>query len=79
MKKYKFYFLVGSQHLYGDETLKEVDAHAKIMADGFNADPVIPCTVEFLPCVTTSKAIEEAGDVQSPVFSLFGGLGNGIQ
>ena len=60
MKNYKFYFLVGSQHLYGDETLKEVDAHAKIMAEGFNADPVIPCTVEFLPCVTTSKAIEEA-------------------
>ena len=60
MKNYKFYFLVGSQHLYGDETLKEVDSHAKIMADGFNADPVIPCTVEFLPCVTTSKAIEAA-------------------
>ena len=60
MKNYKFYFLIGSQHLYGDETLKEVDAHAKIMADGFNADPVIPCTVEVLPCVTTSKAIEAA-------------------
>ena len=60
MKNYKFYFLVGSQHLYGDETLKEVDSHAKIMADGFNADPVIPCTVEFLPCVTTSKAIDAA-------------------
>lgn len=60
MKEYKFYFLIGSQHLYGDETLKEVDAHAKIMADGFNGDPVIPCTVEVLPCVTTSKAIENA-------------------
>ncbi len=60
MKNYKFYFLVGSQHLYGDETLREVDAHAKIMTDGFNSDPVIPCTVVVLPCVTTSKAIEEA-------------------
>ncbi len=60
MKNYKFYFLIGSQHLYGDETLKEVDAHAKIMADGFNNDPIIPCTVEVLPCVTTSKAIEQA-------------------
>ncbi len=60
MKNYKFYFLIGSQHLYGDETLKEVNAHARIMADGFNSDPVIPCTVELLPCVTTSKAIEEA-------------------
>jgi len=60
MKKYKFYFLVGSQHLYGDETLKEVDTHAKIMADGLNNDPIIPCTVVVLPCVTTSRAIEEA-------------------
>ncbi len=60
MKNYKFYFLVGSQHLYGDETLMEVDAHAEIMADGFNSDPLIPCTVTVLPCVTTSKAIEEA-------------------
>lgn len=60
MKKYKFYFLIGSQHLYGDDTLKEVDDHAKIITDGLNSDPVIPCTVEVLPCVTTSKAIEDA-------------------
>lgn len=60
MKNYKFYFLIGSQHLYGDDTLKEVDLHAKIMTEGFNNDPVIPCTVEVLPCVTTSRAIEEA-------------------
>lgn len=60
MKEYKFYFLVGSQHLYGDETLKQVDEHAKIMADALNSDPVIPCTVEVLPCVTTSNAISKA-------------------
>ena len=60
MKKYTFYFIVGSQHLYGDDTLKEVNAHAQIMADGFNSDKSIPCTVKYLPCVTTSKGIEEA-------------------
>lgn len=60
MKNYKFYFLVGSQHLYGDETLKQIDEHAEIMANSFNCDPVIPCTVELLPCVTTSKAILDA-------------------
>ena len=60
MKKYTFYFIVGSQHLYGEETLKEVNAHAEAMVEGFNSDATIPCTVKYLPCVTTSKGIEEA-------------------
>ena len=60
MKKYTFYFIVGSQHLYGEETLKEVNAHAEAMVNGFNSDVTIPCTVKYLPCVTTSKGIEEA-------------------
>ena len=60
MKKYTFYFIVGSQHLYGEETLKEVNAHAEAMVEGFNSDGAIPCTVKYLPCVTTSKGIEEA-------------------
>lgn len=60
MKQNKFYFIVGSQHLYGPETLKMVDADAKAMVDGFNADENIPCEVVFLPCVKTSSEIAEA-------------------
>lgn len=60
MKDYKFYFLVGSQHLYGDETLKAVDADAKTMVDGINSSELIPCTVVCLPCLTTPAAITEA-------------------
>ena len=60
MKQNKFYFIVGSQHLYGPETLEMVDADAKAMVDGLNADAVIPCELVFLPCVKTSSEIAEA-------------------
>ena len=55
---YKFWFVVGSQHLYGPEVLKEVAEHAKIMADGFNADARIPFDVESKGVVTTPDEIK---------------------
>lgn len=60
LKKYKFYFIVGSQDLYGEEVLRKVDEHAKTMVDAFNADPVIPCTVVFHPVVRNSEEIYQA-------------------
>ncbi len=57
MKQYKFYFIVGSQYLYGDETLKQVNNDAELMAEGLNASPAIPCTVVYKPCVKTSEEI----------------------
>lgn len=60
MKKNTFYFIVGSQHLYGPETLEMVDADAKTMVDGLNADRNIPFEIVFLPSVKTSSEIAEA-------------------
>jgi L-arabinose isomerase len=60
LKKYKFYFIVGSQDLYGDDVLKTVDEHAGLMVDEFNADPNIPCTVVFHPVVRNSAEIDKA-------------------
>jgi L-arabinose isomerase len=57
LKKYKFYFIAGSQDLYGDDVLKNVDEHAKIMVDEFNTDAYIPCTVVFHPVVRNSEEI----------------------
>lgn len=57
MKNSVFYFVVGSQFLYGEDTLVEIDKHSKIMVDGFNADKNIPCTVKWFPCVKTSEEI----------------------
>ncbi|HCB90379.1 MAG TPA: L-arabinose isomerase, partial [Ruminococcaceae bacterium] len=60
MKKYKFYFLVGSQDLYGADVLRRVDEDARTMVDGFNADAAIPCTVVFHPVVRNSEEIYRA-------------------
>ncbi|HEX3016300.1 MAG TPA: L-arabinose isomerase [Caproicibacter sp.] len=60
LKKYKFLFIVGSQDLYGEDVLKTVDEHAKIMVDEFNADKNIPCTVVFHPVVRNSDEIYQA-------------------
>ncbi|MDR1600033.1 MAG: L-arabinose isomerase [Oscillospiraceae bacterium] len=60
INSYNFWFLVGSQHLYGEETLKQVDAHAAAMADGLNKSGLLPCGVVFKPALTTPDAITRA-------------------
>ncbi|NLJ30976.1 MAG: L-arabinose isomerase [Clostridiales bacterium] len=66
LKKYEFWFVVGSQDLYGAEVLKTVDLHSKTMVDDWNADPAIPCTLVFKPVVRNSdeiyKVITEANN-----------------
>ncbi|MEK4870869.1 MULTISPECIES: L-arabinose isomerase [Niallia] len=37
-----FWFVVGSQHLYGEEALKEVKAHAQTMTDTLNESGLLP-------------------------------------
>lgn len=64
LKRYEFWFITGSQHLYGPETLKAVAGHSRIMADELNKSSVIPCSVVYKPIVTTpeeiTKIIKEA-------------------
>jgi len=57
LKKYEFWFIVGSQDLYGEATLAQVAEHAKIMAAGFSADPVLPGTLVLKPTVLTPAGI----------------------
>ena len=57
LKKYRFWLIVGSQDLYGEEVLRRVDEDAKKIVDGLNADPAIPCTVVFRPVVRNSGEI----------------------
>lgn len=35
LKKFEVWFVTGSQHLYGDETLKQVAAHSQKIVDSF--------------------------------------------
>lgn len=57
LKKYEVWFVTGSQHLYGEETLRQVDEHAKIIAESFDAATQIPVRVVFKPVVKTPEEI----------------------
>jgi L-arabinose isomerase len=57
LKKYEFWFIVGSQDLYGDETLRQVAEHARIMAGEFAADPLLPGTVVLKPVAIAPAGI----------------------
>lgn len=57
LKEFKFWFITGSQHLYGQETLKQVAEHSKIMVEKLNQDAAIPYKIVFKPIVTTPDEI----------------------
>ncbi len=57
LSKYQFWFVVGSQHLYGEETLRQVRKHAEIIADSLNLAEEIPSQVVYKPIVTTPDDI----------------------
>jgi L-arabinose isomerase len=57
LKKSELWFVTGSQHLYGDETLKQVAAHSKEIALAINESTEVPVTVKFQPVVTTPDEI----------------------
>jgi len=56
-RKYTFWFVVGSQHLYGPKVLKEVERHAAIMTNGFNEDKQLPFEVLFKGVVKSTDEI----------------------
>jgi L-arabinose isomerase len=51
LKKFEVWFVTGSQHLYGEETLKQVAEHSKKIAAAFNNSKSIPVQVKFKPVV----------------------------
>ena len=57
LKKLEVWFLTGSQHLYGEETLKQVAEHSQIIAKALNDSPNIPVKVVFKPTVKTPEEI----------------------
>ena len=57
MKKYEFWFLVGSQDLYGPEVLKIVAARAKEMAEELSK--VLPYPLVYKVTADTNAQITE--------------------
>jgi L-arabinose isomerase len=57
LKKSEVWFVTGSQHLYGDETLKKVAEHSQEIVAALNSSSVIPVTIIFKPTVKTTEEI----------------------
>src|SRR5258708_8402923 len=57
LKAFEIWFITGSQHLYGEETLKKVAEHSQQIAKASDADKQIPVRVVFKPTVKSSEEI----------------------
>ena len=57
LNQYEFWFLTGSQHLYGDEILHQVASDSKRIVEAFNADKQMPCKLVWKPTLTTADDI----------------------
>ena len=57
LKTFEVWFVTGSQHLYGEETLKQVAAHSQTIAKALDADKKIPVRIVYKPTVKTPEEI----------------------
>ncbi|HEU4551605.1 MAG TPA: L-arabinose isomerase [Chitinophaga sp.] len=57
LKSLEAWFITGSQHLYGEETLKQVAAHAQAIAKSLDGAAAIPVKIVFKPVVKTPDEI----------------------
>ncbi len=57
IKPYQFWFVTGSQHLYGPETLEEVAVHSQSITAGLNESSNLPFEIVYKPVVTTPEEI----------------------
>ncbi|MFT2009363.1 L-arabinose isomerase [Pontibacter sp. 13R65] len=57
LKQFEVWFITGSQHLYGEETLKQVDAHSTEIAAGLDQSADVPVRVVFKPVVKSTEEI----------------------
>ena len=56
---YEFWFITGSQHLYGPEALRQVAQHSKIIAESLSKNKQISFSVIAKPVLTTPEAIRK--------------------
>ena len=59
LKNYEFWFVVGSQFLYGPEVLETVAARAQEMVDKMNASGNLPCKLVYKVTAKTNKEITD--------------------
>lgn len=59
LKSFEVWFVTGSQHLYGEETLLQVAAHSKEIAGFFDNSAIIPVKIVFKPTLKTPDEITQ--------------------
>jgi L-arabinose isomerase len=59
LKQYEVWFVTGSQHLYGPDTLEQVAKDSRVIASALDASTHLPVQVVFKPVLTTPEAIRE--------------------
>lgn len=57
LKQLEVWFVTGSQHLYGEETLRQVAEHSGAIAKALNGAAQIPVSVVFKPTVKSPEEI----------------------
>ncbi|MEI3606505.1 L-arabinose isomerase [Pseudogracilibacillus sp. SE30717A] len=59
MKPYEFWFVTGSQHLYGDEALKEVEQNSREITNQLNIVGNLPYQIVYKTVLTNAKDISK--------------------
>ena len=59
VKNYEFWFVAGSQHLYGEDTLKEVAKHSEEVVKKLNESAKLPYPIVFKGVMTTADNITQ--------------------
>ena len=57
LKQYEFWFIVGSQDLYGSEALKQVESNARAMTEEMAKNPLLPGKLVLKPIAITPSVI----------------------
>jgi L-arabinose isomerase len=57
LQQFEVWFVTGSQHLYGPETLEQVAEHSRTIAAALNDAAAIPVRIVFKPVLTTPDEI----------------------
>ena len=60
LSDYQIWFLTGSQHLYGPETIEQVAQHSREIVAFLNAAAAIPLEIAYKPALTTPEEIHQA-------------------
>ena len=59
LKQAEFWFITGSQDLYGDQAIKQVEANTRVMVEDFAKDPLLPGTLVLKPVAVTPGVIRK--------------------